>query len=172
MLNRKAPEGAYVSQWEHVELLAGVPEALRLLHEAGLAAYVVTNQRGVALGLYTEGDVERLHTRLAAELSHAGGRVDGFFYCPHDRDACDCRKPGSGLFEQARAAHPGIAWDTSVMIGDSLSDIEAGARLGMRTIFIDGEPGRQKAGAENARAAAGAVCRSLLEAVQLLLAAA
>lgn len=169
VLNRKAPEGTYVSQWEQVELLPGVPEALRLLREAGLPVYVVTNQRGVSLGLYTTEDVEHLHTRLAHELTQAGGKIDGFFYCPHDKNACDCRKPASGLFEQARSAHPAIDWASSLMIGDSFSDIEAGNRLGMHTVFIDGDPAHQKPGAEKARLAADAVCSSLLEAVRWLL---
>ncbi len=171
VLNRKAPEGAYVSQWDHVELLPGTAEALRLLQGAGLPVYVVTNQRGAALGLYSTEDIERVHTRMAAELTRDGGAVAGFFYCPHDKNCCDCRKPLPGLFEQARTLHPEIAWETSLMVGDSLSDIEAGRNLGMRTIFIDGEPERQKAGAEKARTLADGVCGSLLEAVRLVLGA-
>lgn len=166
VLNRKAPEGEYVSRWEQCALLPGVPEALRLLREAGLPVYVVTNQRGVALGLYTREDVERLHAEISEELTRAGGRIDGFYYCPHDKSTCECRKPGTGLFEQARAAHREIEWSSSLMIGDSHSDIEAGNRLGMRTIFIDADPIHQKPGAATARAEANAVCHSLLEAVQ------
>ncbi len=169
VLNRKAPEGEYVSRWDLFHPLPGVADALRMLREAGLRVYVVTNQRGVALGLYGMEDVEALHARMSSELESHGARIDGFFVCPHDRDACTCRKPGVGLFEQARALHPEIAWETSVMVGDSISDVEAGARLGMRTIFIDGDPETQKPGAAEARARAGLFCTSLLEAASFLM---
>ena len=170
VLNRKAPEGQYVARWDVFHPLPGIERALRLLNEAQLPVYVVTNQRGVALGLYAEDDVHRLHARLAEELAQHGAHVDGFFFCPHDKGECTCRKPGPGLFEQARARHPEIDFAASIMIGDSLSDMEAGLRLGMHTLFIDGDPTRQKAGADRARAMAGAVATSLLEAVEHLLA--
>ena len=170
VLNRKAPEGQYVARWDVFHPLPGIEKALRLLNQAKLPVYVVTNQRGVALGLYSEDDVYRLHARLADELAEHGAHVDGFFFCPHDKGECTCRKPGPGLFEQARALHPEIDFATSIIIGDSLSDMEAGLRLGMHTLFIDGEPLRQKAGADRARAMAGAVTTSLLEAVEHLLA--
>ena len=169
VLNRKAPEGEYVSRWDVFHPLPGIEQALRMLNDAGLPVYVVTNQRGVALGLYSAEDVERLHARLSEELRQHGAHVDGFFYCPHEKGVCDCRKPQRGLFEQARALHPEIEYATSAMVGDSLSDMEAGSRLGMRTIFVEGEAERQKAGAKQARGIAGAVCGSLLDAVQLLL---
>lgn len=169
VLNRKAPEGEYVSRWDLFHPLPGMHEAVRRLNEAGLPVYVVTNQRGVALGLYTAADVERLHARLNGELAAHGAHVDGFFHCPHDKGTCECRKPKPGLFEQARALHPEIAWESSLMIGDSLSDIEAGVRLGMRTMFLEGDRATQKARAEQARELAGAVCGSLKEAVEVLL---
>ncbi len=168
VLNRKAPEGEYVSRWDLFHPLPGVEEAVRLLNQAGLKVYVATNQRGVALGLYTTADVERLHTRLNQELAAHGAHIDGFFYCPHDKGVCECRKPEPGLFEQARALHPEICWETSVMIGDSLSDIEVGVQLGMRTVFIEGDRATQKAGAEKATSLGGAVSGSLLEIARLI----
>ena len=169
VLNRKAPEGQYVSRWDVFHPLPGIYEALRLLNKAGLPVYVVTNQRGVALGLYTVEDVGILHTQLVAAAQEHGASIDGFFFCPHDKGVCLCRKPGTGMFEQARALDPRIDFSRSVIIGDSLSDIEAGERLGMQTIFIDGVRESQKAGAEKARLLAGACAGSLLEAVQRLL---
>lgn len=171
VLNRKAREGEYISRWEQLEVLPGAARAVSLLNRNGLPVYVVSNQRGVALGLYSVEDVHALHRRLNEELAKTGAHIDGFFFCPHDKACCDCRKPLPGLFEQARAAHPEIKFTTSIMIGDSLSDIEAGVRLGMRTIFIEGEPDRQKGGAAQARDAADAVYRSLAEAVAALLTA-
>ncbi len=84
---------------------------------------------------------------------------------------CNCRKPLPGLFEQAVAQFPEITAATSVMIGDSLSDIEFGRRLGMKTIFIEGDPRARKPSAEETAKLADLRCASLSEAVDALLAA-
>jgi D-glycero-D-manno-heptose 1,7-bisphosphate phosphatase len=169
VINRKAPEGLYVARWDDFHLLPGVEDAIAALNRSGRQVFLVTNQRGVALGLYDVADVERLHTQLAASLASHGAHIDGYYYCPHDKNSCTCRKPLPGLFERAFAAFPESNAAESVMIGDSLSDIEAGRGIGMRTVFIDGEPGRRKAGAEKAALLADAVAASLAEAVSRFL---
>ena len=171
VVNEKAPEGRYVTSWAEFRLLPGVPEAIARLNRAGLRVIVVSNQRGVALGLYSAGDVEAIHAVLQNTLQASEARVDAFYFCPHDKKQCDCRKPLPGMFEQARRDFPDIEAQTSVMIGDSLSDIEFGQRLGMRTIFIEGDRERQKSGADKAAAQADARFGSLAEAVETLLAA-
>ena len=103
-------------------------------------------------------------------LEHAGARIDAFFICPHEENECDCRKPLPGLFEQAVARFPEITAATSVMIGDSLSDIEFGRRLGMKTIFLEGDAEQRKPGAEEAAKLADLRFASLPEAVSALLA--
>ena len=170
ILNEKMPEGHYVTRPEEFHVLAGVPEALRRLNGAGLRVIVVSNQRGISKGLYTASDVEAIHAEFQRLLNGAGARVDAFFICPHDKGQCNCRKPLPGLFEQAVEQFPGIAAATSVMIGDSISDIEFGRRLGMTTIFIEGEPKRQKSGAEDAANLADMRFPSLPYAVEALLA--
>jgi histidinol-phosphate phosphatase family protein len=112
-----------VTRWEEFHVLPGVPEALRRLNEAGMRVIVVSNQRGIALGLYTAADVEAIHADFQRQLNGAGARIDAFFICPHDKGQCNCRKPLPGLFEQAVATFPDITAATSVIIGDSLSDI-------------------------------------------------
>jgi D-glycero-D-manno-heptose 1,7-bisphosphate phosphatase len=169
VINRKAPEGQFVARWEDFHLLPGVEEAIAALNRSGRRVFLVTNQRGVALGLYGRADVERLHVQLAAELAEHGAHIDGYYYCPHDKNSCTCRKPLPGLFEQAFAAFPDSKAAESVMIGDSVSDIEAGRSIGMRTIFIEGEPERRKAGAEKAALLADVVAASLAEAVDRFL---
>jgi D-glycero-D-manno-heptose 1,7-bisphosphate phosphatase len=169
VINRKMPEGQYVTGWQHFDLLPGVPEAIARLNRAGLRVLVVTNQRGIALGLYTAEDVVHIHARLQEELAERGARIDGFYFCPHDKRECNCRKPLPGLFEQAQADFPEIAPAASVIIGDSLSDIEFGRNLGMRAVFIEGDPEHRKAGAERAAELAGSVSSSLPDAVALLL---
>jgi len=91
---------------------------------------VVTNQRGVALGRMTMDDVDRVNARMA----HLP--IAGVFVCPHERDSCDCRKPGTGLFDQARAAFPEIEFERSVVIGDAEADMLAGRAIGARTFRV------------------------------------
>lgn len=170
ILNEKMPEGQYVTRWQDFHVLPGVPQAVRRLNDAGLRVIVVSNQRGIARGLYTAADVEAIHTEFQRLLNGAGARVDAFFICPHDQGQCICRKPLPGLFEQAAAQFPGITVATSAMIGDSLSDIEFGRRLGMTTVFIEGDPQRQKSGAEDAANLADMRFASLPQAVEALLA--
>jgi D-glycero-D-manno-heptose 1,7-bisphosphate phosphatase len=166
VVNRKQPEGAYVTDWRQFEWLPGAVEAIARLNRAGMTVILVTNQRGIALGLYTHEQVELIHKNMRAHLALHGARVDGIYYCPHDVGECRCRKPDVGLFEQACKDFPLASADNSVVIGDSLSDIQAGQRMGMRTIFIQGEADRQKAGAKVAAESADAVAGSLLEAVE------
>ena len=170
VLNRKPPEGEYVRNLAEFHLLPGIVEAIARLNRAEKHVIVVSNQRGIALGLYTAADVDAIHAGFQKQLLLHGAHVDVFLYCPHDKNQCRCRKPLLGLFEQALAQFPQIAAQQSVMVGDSLSDIEFGKRLGLGTIFIDGDHEHQKAGAEQARALADFVCGSFVEAVDRLLA--
>jgi histidinol-phosphate phosphatase family protein len=132
VINRRAAADAYIRNWSEFELIPGVVEALTALQEAGATLFVVTNQRGVARGLVEQRDLDDIHARLADLLAAAGVALDGIYTCPHEIGACDCRKPDVGLFVQARAAHPWISFDESHLIGDSISDVEAGHRLRMR----------------------------------------
>ena len=169
VLNEKAPEGSYVASWNDFHILPGVPRALSRLNRLGLRVIVVTNQRGVALGLYTLADVEAMHAEFERLLESEGARVDAFYVCPHDTGRCDCRKPLPGLFERAVARFPGISASTSVMIGDSLLDIEFGRRLGMATILIEADSAQERRGGEEARALADWRFASLPQAVDDLL---
>lgn len=174
VLNRKAREGKYISTWAEFIPLAGVESAIARLNASGRKVFVVTNQRGIALGLYSEADVRALHERFDQHLAAWGAHIDGWFFCPHDRpydrSGCRCRKPLPGLFEQAFAANPGTGPESSVMIGDSLSDIQAGRALGMRTIFIDSGSKSSKPGGDQAMEFADATCSSLAAAVDACLA--
>ncbi len=166
VINRKPPEGNYITHWVDFVLLPGAVEAIAQLNRSGRKVIVVTNQRGVALGLYTEKDVASLHARLQTYLGEHGAHLDGIYFCPHDTGQCNCRKPGTGMFEQAFCDFPELKAETSVMIGDSLSDIEAGTRAGMRTILIAGDSAHQKPGAVRAAALATASASSLWDCVE------
>jgi D-glycero-D-manno-heptose 1,7-bisphosphate phosphatase len=169
VLNRKMPEGEYVRAWSQFEWLPGAEEAVGRLNNAGMTTIVVSNQRGIALGLYTEADLETIHFKMLGDLERRGAWLDAIYYCPHEVGACNCRKPDIGLFEQAFEKFPEANSGNSVLIGDSLSDIQAGRRLGMRTVFIQGDANVQKAGNNDGRGLADAVAHSLLEAVETYL---
>lgn len=137
VLNRKPAAGKFVTCWEELELLPGVAEALAALNRSGRKAILVTNQRGVALGLYSLEDLDAMHERLQSQLGAGSARLDAIYVCPHDVGECNCRKPMTGLFEQAFGDFPAARAGNSVMVGDSLRDIEAGSRMGMRTVLVD-----------------------------------
>ena len=126
-----------------IEILPGVPEALRRFRDARWTIVVVTNQSVVARGLVTEEELRRIHRVLETQLRGLGASLDAVYYCPHHpegavgryRVVCDCRKPEPGLLLRA-AEDLGIDLVASVMVGDASSDIEAGRRAGCRTILI------------------------------------
>jgi D-glycero-D-manno-heptose 1,7-bisphosphate phosphatase len=136
VLNSKFADVGYISRWEQMNILPGVEQAIAQLNASGRTVIVVTNQRGIAKGLCSEAGLLELHNRLRDHLVAHGAHLDAIYYCPHDDGECNCRKPLPGMFEQAFRDFPGADAQNSLMIGDSLADIEAGARLGMRTVLI------------------------------------
>lgn len=165
VINRKPPEGQYIAHWSSFQILPGVEAAIASLNRSGRRVIVITNQRGVSLGLYSCMDVEALHARLQEHLAKYGAHIDAFYYCPHDKGQCDCRKPKPGLFQQAFRDYSDASSVNSLVIGDSISDIEAAQNLGIPAIFIQGDSKTQKPGAEKAASLAEATSSSLAEAV-------
>ncbi len=147
VINRKPPEGHYVTGVEGFEPLPGSIEAISRLSRAGLRVIVVTNQQGVAKGVVSPQSLAAVHRRLHEQVRLAGGRIDEILVCPHMAGSCDCRKPAIGLFEQAREHDPGIEFAQSVVVGDADSDIEAAQRIGALAIRVTGadeEPARAR----------------------------
>ena len=134
-INEKAPEGEYVTFWDQFAFLPGAVDAIGLLRQRGWRVVVVTNQRGVALGRMSQADVDDIHRHM-----REAAQLDAVYVCPHERDSCDCRKPGTGMFLQAQADFPDIRFEECVVIGDAESDMEAGRRLGCRTILVGAPP--------------------------------
>jgi len=104
----------------------------------GIPLIVVSNQPGVELGYFREARLEDVRQRLAGMFRAAGGRLAGFYYCPHAPSGtrCRCRKPAPGLLRRAALEH-GVDLERSWMIGDILHDVEAGNRAGCRTVLLD-----------------------------------
>lgn len=135
VINRKR-EGDYVKSWKEFEFLPQAAEAIALLKRNGFSVIVVTNQRGVSLGRLSEHDLRAIHDGMQAELGKADAALHAIYYCPHAHDACDCRKPRVGMFLAARRDFPEVDFNRSFMIGDSMIDMQAAARLGIRKVFI------------------------------------
>jgi D-glycero-D-manno-heptose 1,7-bisphosphate phosphatase len=131
---------------ERVRFAPGARAGVRRLSEAGWDLVVVTNQSGVARGYFTEADLEALGHHLRGRIGELGGRLAGFYACPHLPDGsvpdfavdCECRKPLAGLINQAAAdldVDPRASW----CIGDTWMDVAAGAAAGCRTILVGPE---------------------------------
>ena len=135
----------YISHPDQVTLLDGAPEALVELRNLGYVLVVVTNQSGVARGIITEPVLQEIHDRMEALLAERGARLDRIYYCPFHADGTveryrrpsDCRKPNPGMLLKA-SEEMDIDLRRSWCVGDSFSDVEAGARAGCRTILIEG----------------------------------
>jgi D-glycero-D-manno-heptose 1,7-bisphosphate phosphatase len=118
-------EAYYLADPEQVELVDGAAAALRELAAAGYALVIVTNQSGIARGLYVEEDFQAVESRLEEMLEAEGVKIDGVFHCPHHPDfsgPCDCRKPGPGLYRRAQRALD-LDLAESVYIGDRVKDV-------------------------------------------------
>lgn len=165
------PDLHYLRDPDRLELFRGVGNALSLARDHGFLVVCVTNQSGVERGFYTREDVDRIHLRLNELLRPHRAHVDAFYYCPHAPEAqCECRKPGTLLFRQARDDW-NIDMGTSAIVGDRDLDVDAGRELGMFTAVVaspghDDDPSyerlRSRGGADvNARSFSSAVLRIL-----------
>ena len=121
---------------ELVRLVDGAATALRRLVAANLRLVVVSNQSGIGRGLITADEARLVHERFVSLLAGEGIVLDGSKYCPHPPEAgCDCRKPSPGMLLEA-AEDLRLDLGRSFMIGDKLSDVEAGRRAGCRTVLL------------------------------------
>jgi D-glycero-D-manno-heptose 1,7-bisphosphate phosphatase len=135
VLNVRPPEHEYVTSADQFAWLPGAREAVVELKRCGWKVAVVSNQRGVALGLVSPGTLAEIEQVIQQDLA-PDAAIDGFYYCPHDADeGCDCRKPRPGLLVRAAKAlrvDPAGSW----MIGDEESDVSAGRAAGCSTILL------------------------------------
>jgi D-glycero-D-manno-heptose 1,7-bisphosphate phosphatase len=113
-----------------------VAEAICRLNDATLPVIVVTNQSGVGHGYFPESLVHEVHKLMTQQLAAQGARIDGIYYCPHtSADACECRKPKTGMLEQAAKKHS-IDLRKSLVVGDRYGDVELAQRAGACSILV------------------------------------
>lgn len=136
VINVKPPSGAYIGSWDEFHFVPGIGDWIRLFNVLGYLVVVITNQRGIALGLTSRETIETIHRNMVEELALRGARIDDVFYCPHAENACDCRKPRPGLIMQAQQKW-GIDLSRSLMIGDTGRDRELAAAVGLPFVLVD-----------------------------------
>ncbi len=138
-------ERNYVHRIEDFVLLPGVAQGLALLRDAGFRLIVVTNQAGIARGYYDQSAMDRLHVHMREQLAMQGVTLDAIYFCPHHPQGsvqglavdCDCRKPAPGMLLQAGKDFD-LDLSASVLIGDKLSDVQAGKKAGVgRAVIVD-----------------------------------
>jgi D-glycero-D-manno-heptose 1,7-bisphosphate phosphatase len=136
-------EVGYVNHIDRLKLFPWTAEAIHKLNRAGVPVIVTTNQSGVARGYFPEELVHRVHQKIALELAASEARIEAFYYCPHHPDSrekayrknCDCRKPGTGMLDEA-AKRFNIDTRSSYVVGDSSRDMEMGFNAGARTVLV------------------------------------
>ncbi len=122
---------------DQVELLPGVAESLARLTAAGYRLAVVSNQPAAAKGKTTRANLHAVHETVLAQACQQGGRICSSHVCFHRaEDGCACRKPKPGLLEEAFARHPDADRAAAWMVGDGVTDLQAGAAVGVRTAFL------------------------------------
>ena len=128
----------YLATPEGIRILPGAVDAVKRLNGAGVAVVIVTNQSGIARGLMTEDDYERVASRLVSLFADAGATIDATYHCPHHpalTGPCDCRKPALGMYTQA-AEEMTLDPAASLFVGDRFRDVGPGIALGGRAILV------------------------------------
>jgi len=139
-------ERDYLADPNGVQFVAGAFAALRMLRDAGFKIIVVTNQSGIARGLYTLDDYRRVEQRVEDVLAAEGITLDAVYFCPHHPDftgACDCRKPLLGMYRQAER-ELGIDLMNSAFVGDRQKDVLPALQLGGRGFLVRTGYGKQE----------------------------
>ncbi|MEO8761970.1 MAG: HAD family hydrolase [Bacteroidia bacterium] len=136
----KRLEDDYVKILSEFEFLDGVPEAIKNFTDLFGKIIVVTNQQGIGKGVYTENDLNMIHHYMMDEIEKHDGKIDQVYHSPYlASENHHWRKPNIGMALQAQKDFPEIDFSKSVMIGDSMSDMEFGRNAGMTTVYIHPE---------------------------------
>lgn len=128
----------YLTDPDQLEFIEGSPEAIALANKLGLKVIIISNQSGIARGLMTTEQVERVNARLIQMLESRGAMVDAVYYCPHhpnNGDICTCRKPDVGMLVRAKEEF-NLDLAASFVVGDKWSDVKCGENAGTYTSLV------------------------------------
>ncbi len=126
----------YLSRPEDLKLFPFSAEAVRLLNESDFLVILITNQSGIARGFFDEKTLQKIHSKLKKELAESNAKLDAIYFCPHNQaDNCDCRKPKTGMIEQAKQDFS-LDIENSWMIGDKVIDVETGFNAKLKTALV------------------------------------
>lgn len=140
VINKKL-EDDYVKHSSEFEFIDGVLNALRMLDSIFGNIVVVTNQQCIGKRIIYPEDLELIHQNMLYEISYLKGRIDKIYYSPYlASENHPTRKPEIGMALQAQKDFPGIDFNKSIIVGDSMSDMEFGRNAGMKTVYINNEP--------------------------------
>lgn len=170
-------EAGYIRNVDDLQLIPGAAKAVKLLNDAGILAILTTNQTGPARGYYDEAHVRALNERVQKLLGEeVGARLDALFYCPHYEKGtvpeytreCDCRKPETGMIEEACKQFPDIDRAKSYVLGDKATDVEFAENAGCRGILLKTGYGERVLSGEyqQLKKPPYKVCKDILEAVE------
>lgn len=127
----------YVRNTNEFIFIDGAIDAISELNGLYDYIFIVTNQRGVARGLFSEEALSSIHSYMIDVIMESGGKIENIYSCIHDyEDNCDCRKPNTGLFQQIINDYPNVSPNQCIMVGDSYTDLEFGRSIGATTVLI------------------------------------
>ncbi|MGN0235696.1 MAG: HAD-IIIA family hydrolase [Paludibacteraceae bacterium] len=130
-------KGDYVRNWEMWQWLPNAAQIVAELSKSYIRTFVVTNQQGISKGLFTMADIDNIHSNMAAVIESYGGKIDHVYVCADLETAhSPNRKPAIGMARQAATDYSDVELTKSIMIGDSLSDIQFGWKAGMRCVYL------------------------------------
>jgi len=135
VINNKL-EDDYVKKWEEFSFTNNAVESISKLSEIFYKIIIVTNQRGIAKGIMSENELTVIHKKMVDEIVRKKGRIDKIYFCPDLSNDSDCRKPNPGMALKAKLEFPEIDFRKSFIVGDSISDMLFGKKLGMKCAFI------------------------------------
>jgi len=169
VINRNI-DGDYVRCWQDFEFLPGSREAIQRLLRENTPVIVICNQACIGKGLVSDATVQEIHHRLVAQTRVADKRILAVYYCPHRaEDGCQCRKPQPGMLLQA-AADWNLDLTRCYVVGDAISDIEAGAAVGCTTFLVKtGRGSKALQERRNWKAQPDFIVEDLAQAVEIIL---
>jgi D-glycero-D-manno-heptose 1,7-bisphosphate phosphatase len=134
----------HVKSWAEFRFLPGVPEAVARLTRVGVKVFVVSNQAVVNRGMASRAGVESLHQQMVREIERQGGRIEAVAFCPHrPEEECECRKPRTGLLLDLAHDH-NVDLGRAALVGDALTDVEAGLAAGCQAVLVLTGRGREQ----------------------------